>query len=411
MALRKIFFWLHLAAGLVAGLVIAVMCFTGAVLAFETEIVAWAERDVRRVEPPAAAAPRLPLDDLIARARDAADSEGRVTGVTVSADPRDAVSVNLGRDAGVYYVNPYTGGVRSASAARTHDFMQLMEEWHRFLSLSGDRRPLGKAVTGACNLAFLFLALSGLYLWWPRAWTARWVRPALWFNGSRGKARDWNWHNVIGFWSLPVLIVLTASGAVIGYRWAGDLVYRLAGETPPAAGQSPAPAAYVIERPEGAAKLTYADALARLQTAFPAWTTLTLREGLPQRRGAPMVPVSAGPAQPAPATPAAPRPRGPQPYSATLRETGRWYPAASTQVVLHPFTGEFLQREGYANQTAGRQARLWLRYLHTGQALGWLGQLTAALACAGGLVLTYTGFALSWRRFFALKSKKLNITH
>jgi len=230
MVLRKILFWLHLAAGLVAGLVIAVMCFTGATLAFETEITAWAERDVRRVEPPVSAAPRLPLDELIARARKSAETEARVTGVTVSADPRDAVAVNLGRDAGVYYVNPYTGEVRSAATTRMHDFLHLMEEWHRFLARSGDQRPAGKAVTGACNLAFLFLALSGLYLWWPRAWTARWVRPALWFNGSRGKARDWNWHNVIGFWSLPVLIVLTASGAVIGYRWAGDLVYRLAGE-------------------------------------------------------------------------------------------------------------------------------------------------------------------------------------
>ncbi|HEY8931851.1 MAG TPA: PepSY-associated TM helix domain-containing protein, partial [Rariglobus sp.] len=341
----------------------------------------------------------LPLDELVARARKSADTEARASGVTVSADPRDAVAVNLGRDAGVYYVNPYTGEVRPAGPTRTHDFLHLMEDWHRFLARSGGQRPIGKAITGACNLAFLFLALSGLYLWWPRAWTARFVRPALWFNGSRGAARDWNWHNVVGFWSLPVLLVLTTSGAVIGYRWAGDLVYRLAGETPPAQAATPA---YVIERPEGATKLTYADALARLQTAFPAWTTLTLREGLPPRRGAP----PASGAQPSTLDPQPPvkRPTGPQPYSATLRETGRWYPAASTQVVIHPFTGEFLQRDGYADQTPGRQARLWLRYLHTGQALGWLGQLIAALACAGGLVLTYTGFALSWRRF-CLKKK------
>ena len=50
--LRKVIFWLHLTAGLVAGLVIAIMCFTGAALAFEKDIIAWAERDVRRVTPP-----------------------------------------------------------------------------------------------------------------------------------------------------------------------------------------------------------------------------------------------------------------------------------------------------------------------------------------------------------------------
>ncbi len=40
----------------------------------------------------------------------------------------------------------------------------------------------------------------------------------------RGKARDWNWHNVIGFWSSAVLIVLTLTAAVMSYPWANDLL-------------------------------------------------------------------------------------------------------------------------------------------------------------------------------------------
>ena len=62
--LRSVFFWLHLAAGLLCGVVIAIMAFTGAVLAFEHEIVEWAERDVRRVEAPAAGASSLSPVDL-----------------------------------------------------------------------------------------------------------------------------------------------------------------------------------------------------------------------------------------------------------------------------------------------------------------------------------------------------------
>ena len=61
---RKILFWSHLVAGLAAGLAIGVMCFTGTLLAFEKELVAWAERDARHVEPPAAGTPRLTLDEL-----------------------------------------------------------------------------------------------------------------------------------------------------------------------------------------------------------------------------------------------------------------------------------------------------------------------------------------------------------
>jgi len=220
------------------------------------------------------------------------------------------------------------------------------------------------------------------------------LRPSLWFvRGATGKARDWNWHNVAGFWSLPVLIVLTASGVVISYRWASDLVYRVAGEQPPALG-APAVSAenYAIERPEGVARLTYQAALAHLQSAIPEWTSVTLREGLPRRRGAPAADAS---------TPE--RPRGPQPYSATVKADDGSPSFTSTALVLHPYTGEILNRNSYAEQSTGRKARSWLRFLHTGQALGWPGQLVAGLACLGGLLLVYTGFALSWRRFFGTR--------
>lgn len=441
-ALRQTLFWLHLAAGLLAGLFIAIMAFTGALLAFEPELLRWAERDLRHATPPAAGATTLPLDDLVARAREAATATTaarnavttsssvptapaaphpsstpaatplpRIAGVTVSAAPRTAVAVNFGRDLGVYYVNPYTGEVRPPGPTRLHDFLHLMEDWHRYLALEGDHRPLGKAITGAANTAFLFLALSGLWLWWPRQWSARVLRPSLWFlRGATGRSRDWNWHNVLGFWSLPFLVVLTATGLVISYRWASDLAFRAAGEAPPPAA---APAAdFNIERPPGTSRLTYAAILHRLQSDHPHWTEITLREGLPARRGAPSANPTPQPAanptpSPAPASSAAapapavntPRPRGPQPFSATLHADDGAPRFAATQLVLHPFTGDTLQRTGYADLSPGRKVRLWLRHLHTGYALGLPGQLAACLASLAACVLVWTGFALTWRRF------------
>jgi uncharacterized iron-regulated membrane protein len=41
-----------------------------------------------------------------------------------------------------------------------------------------------------------------------------------------------------------------------------------------------------------------------------------------------------------------------------------------------------------------------MRFLHTGEALGWPGQLLAGLFSLFSVVLVYTGFALAWRRFF-----------
>jgi uncharacterized iron-regulated membrane protein len=396
---RSFLFWIHLSAGLVAGSIIAVMSFTGAALAFEHEIVEWAERDVRRVKE--GSGEQRSIDDLLARVREVAPADSKPAGVTVSRDPRDAVAVSYGRE-GTYYVDPYTGDVRPPTTTRTHDFMHLMEDWHRRLALTGDNRDTGRAITGACNAAFLVLALTGLYLWWPRQWTRRFLRPALWFNGSSGKARDWNWHNVIGFWSLPVLIVLTATGMVISYRWASDLPYRLVGEQPPVQGGPAAPGAdnLAIERPEGATRLSYAGALAAIRQAVPSWQSITLREGLPRRRGGPGAGAGIQPGQ----ADTRPAKRAPQPYSATVTADDGTPSFSPAQLVINPFTGAVLSNSGYADLTPGRKIRTWLRFLHTGQALGWFGQFIAALACLGGLVLVYTGFALSWRRFFGKKS-------
>ena len=53
-------------------------------------------------------------------------------------------------------------------------------------------------------------------------------------GGLAGKARDFNWHNTIGFWSAIPLAIIVAGGVVISYPWATALVYRAYGEAPPA---------------------------------------------------------------------------------------------------------------------------------------------------------------------------------
>ncbi|WNG41133.1 PepSY domain-containing protein [Archangium violaceum] len=384
--LRKLIFWPHLISGIIAGVVIAIMSITGVAIAFEHQILDWADRDSRQVQVPAPDAARLPIDELLARVR-AARPEAQPSGVTVYPEPTAAVLVSTGRSSGVY-VNPYTGEVRDQGAQGWRKFFHVMEEWHRWLGAQGDNRAMGRAITGVCNAAFLFLAITGLYLWWPRKWTMKTVRPTLWFRGGlRGKARDFNWHNVIGFWSLPVLIVLTATGMVISYKWASDLVFTITGNTPPATQGPPSATPVKVSPPPEGAKPLGLDALfteARKQA--PAWENISVRMGGGPRGNAPQG--------------RGPQGQGPQALAFSIRETGAWPLFASTQVSLDPFTGQVLRRETFADNNLGRRLRTWMRFLHTGEALGWMGQLVAALASLGSVLLVWTGFALSWRRFF-----------
>jgi uncharacterized iron-regulated membrane protein len=394
-SVRSFLFWPHLVAGLLAGLIIGVMCFTGLALAFEHQLLDWADQEARQVAVPSPGAPRLPMDELISRVR-AARPETPPTAVTEYPEPTLAVTVATGRGTGVY-VNPYTGEVREWGAPGWRAFLQTMESWHRWLGTEGDHRPIGKGITGASNALFLFLGVTGLYLWMPRKWTRRLLRPSIWFRrGLKGKARDWNWHNVTGFWLLPVLIVLTATGMVISYKGVSDLVFTLAGETPPTAGgPPPGRPVQVPAPPPDSTPVPVETAFAQARKQLPAWESINLRlggggGGAPRgndgKRGG-----GEG------------RKDGPSPLTFAIREPDGWPLFAATQVFVDPYTAQVLRQDSFADLSTGNQVRRWLRFLHTGEALGLPGQFVAALACLGGLLLVWTGFSLSWRRFFPAK--------
>ncbi len=460
---RKVLFWVHLVAGLISGLSIGVMCFTGTALAFEKELIAWSERDARQIAPPAPGTPRLPLDQLQAKLREA-QPEARPQSIVFQNDPTAAIAFSAGRTGG-FYVNPYTGEVRQPTGTGMSDFMRTMTAWHRTLGFTGeDSRPRGKLINGICNIAFFALAVTGLYLWMPRQWSWRALKPVIWFrqNGT-SKARDFNWHNVIGFWSAPVLIVLTLTAIPISFQWGGKVINALAGTPAPAPGMGGGPGgggggggpgggfgagpAVAVPTPAPDAKPLSQDALlTAVQTQVPTWKTITLRtanaggagrggpgggagerggegrggrgegrggpggegrggEGRSEGRGAADATPRAPRGEGAPTTSSAPASTTLPAVTVTVRESTSWPRTANTTLSLNPYTGEILKRTGYADQAAAQQVRSWTRFLHTGEALGFWGQLVAGLACLGGVFLVYTGFALSWRRFFGKKSK------
>ncbi len=437
MTFRQALFWLHLVAGVISGLAIGIMCFTGTVLAFEKELIAWSERDARQIAPPATGTPRLTIEQMQAKLREA-QPEARPMSIVFQNKEEAAVAFSTGRSGG-FYVNPYTGEVRRPKSAAMGEFMHTMTDLHRYLGFHGEEsRPRGKLINGVCNLAFCVLAITGLYLWMPRNWSWRAVRPVIWFRqNTSSKARDFNWHNAIGFWSAPILIILTLTAVPISFRWGGDVINKLTGTPAPAPGAAPAgpggalaaPAVEVPMPAPGTSPLSQDALLFAAQKAVPDWKTITLRTGAPGGRGGPGGPGGRGGAEgrggrgarggegssSASASPAATpesqlsnslRPvtaATPQAFSVTVRQQASWPRTANTTLALNPYTGEVLRRTGYAEMAAAQQVRSWTRFLHTGEAVGPVGQFIAGLACLGGVFLVYTGFALSWRRFFGKK--------
>lgn len=380
---RKVIFWGHLVAGLTAGVFILVIAVTGALLTYEGQIEDWAK----------ARAYTAPADAMALSAEDLLEASGATSGqvLTLPRDPGGLVTLSQGRSATV--LDPWSGAALPDAGAATTNFFRAVEGLHRWLTASG-RSETGSVIVDASNLVFLVLVVSGIYLWLPKAWRWSMLKTRLLFR--RGlpttQARDHNWHHVLGFWALLPLFVIVSTGVVMSYDWANAALFAAVGEEVPLRGGPPAAAPaqglnatggqQALQRSEtnipnrlerqalDGTPLTYADLIAKAETARPDWT----RAGI-------VVPES-----------------GSGVVAITLDAGNGQQPGAKTRLVMDRASGAVLSEETGATGTTGSKLRMWARFAHTGQYYGLIGQTIAGLASLAAALLVYTGMALGIRR-------------
>ena len=367
---RSTIFWIHLVCGVAVGLVVLMMSVTGVILTYERQILAWAERTT--FPAPAPGAERLTLEELVEAAK-LRRPDFAPTTIVLRNEPDAPVVLGAGRS-NQLLADPYTGEVSEPGAQSLRSFFSAVTAWHRWFNASGESRTAARAVTGASNLAFLFLVLSGMYLWLPRIWKWAAFKARLMFNAkaTTAKARDFNWHHVFGIWSAIPLAAVVATATVFSYPWANNLVYRIAGEEPPRRGGGPQSGEAAVIVPDGTAidRLGY-DALLARAAARGAWRTLTLN--IPAEPDAPTVRIG-------------------------IDEGNGGQPQLRHNLTLDAATGAVAAWAPFSSQSTGQKARSWIRFLHTGEALGIVGQTIAGLVSFTSILMVWTGLALAYRR-------------
>lgn len=390
---RSIIFWTHLACGVVCGIVVFTMSFTGVMLTYERQIKAWVAEG--SYAEPAPGQQALPLEDLIARQRELAPGFEPAAVVLTNAAGAP-VSFRAGRQAGAN-LNPYTGGEMQTGSPGLDAFFSWNTGFHRWFNVEGENRALARQVTGISNVAFLFLVLSGMYLWLPRFW--KWsqfhVRMLFSKDYPTSKARDFHWHHIFGIWAALPLLAVVYTGAVISYPWAANLMYVAFGAEIPAApaggpggtGGGRGPGAAAAEAPAmpeypGALGL---NALMDRALAHHAgdWNRLTLTLPKPSDNSV-QIEIDRG--------------NGAQ---AQLRHT----------LTLDRVSGEVLAVSAFVDQPLAQRLRGIARFLHTGEVLGFWGQTIAGLVSFASLFLVWTGLALSYRRLVVplLRKRKVEV--
>lgn len=212
--------WLHLWLGLFSGIIIVIIAITGGILSFKDEIsdLLYPELVVKDQNTPI----KTPRELYLLAKETYPDQQAtfiwRPTG--------QAAVIGFGeRNSGyLMYVNPYTSEIiKRPSFQKEFDFFSWSLRGHRTLWLP---REIGRPIINYSTLIFAITLFTGLVLWWPKKWTKAIKKQSFTIKwGAKTKRLNYDLHNVLGFYSLIVLLIISITGMFYGLPWFNKFLY------------------------------------------------------------------------------------------------------------------------------------------------------------------------------------------
>ena len=219
MTIKKMIGKLHLWLGLASGPVVLFLGITGCILAFQREIES-VTKPYQYVQ--ASNAPMLPPSRIYEIATPLLP--GKVAHSVSYGGRGKAAVVTFYHDDPTYYylvyVNPYTGQTLKVKNM-DDDFFRVVVNGHFYLWLSPD---VGRPIVASATLVFVVMMISGIVLWWPRNKAARKQRFSVKWS-AKWRRRNYDLHNVLGFYMSWVAIFIAITGLVWGFQWVSRSVY------------------------------------------------------------------------------------------------------------------------------------------------------------------------------------------
>ena len=226
--MKRFFKKIHLWLSVPFGLIITIICFSGASLVFETEISELTNRSLYFVDKVGEEA--IPADELLAVVSATLPDSVSATGVNISSDPRRAYQVTLSqpRRASVY-VDQYTGEVKGQY--KRGGFFTFMLRTHRWLLDSmkpGGGVFVGKLIVGISTIAFVFVLITGIIVWIPK--TLKALKHRLRISTSKGWRRFWyDLHVTGGIYAVVFLLAMALTGLTWSFPWYRTGFYKVFG--------------------------------------------------------------------------------------------------------------------------------------------------------------------------------------
>ena len=208
-ALRKIHLWLSVPTGII----ITLVCFSGAMLVFEKEITEAIKPELYFVKE--AKGEPIPMQQLMEKVEETLPDSVSISGVTVFADSTRTYQVSLSkpRRASIY-VNQYTGEVTGRSERLP--FFNTMFHLHRWLL--GSSSGVGKLLTGICTLVLVFILITGILMWLTNR--NKPLKASLAIHVTKGWGRFWHdLHVAGGIYTTIFLLAMALTGLTWSFSW------------------------------------------------------------------------------------------------------------------------------------------------------------------------------------------------
>ncbi|MFZ0595442.1 MAG: PepSY-associated TM helix domain-containing protein [Flavobacterium sp.] len=216
----KINAWLHLWLGLASGIIVFIMGITGCLLVFEQEIKALTSPylNVEAQNPDKL----LPPSKIYAAVHKALPNK-EIHGLWYNGLDK-SIKIDIESDS-LIYVNPYNGKI--TGMVHHEDFFHFMDEGHRNLWLD---REIGSQITAWATVIFFFLLISGLILWFPKKWNKTTRNSSFKIKwDAKFKRLNYDLHNVMGFYTLILAMLIAFSGLLMSFHWLRESTYWIAG--------------------------------------------------------------------------------------------------------------------------------------------------------------------------------------
>lgn len=225
----KIFRKIHLWLSVPFGILITLICFSGAMLIFEPEITRSIKSDVYYVgssdgEP-------LPMEELLETVKATLPDSVSITGVTVFADRERTYQVNLSKPRRAsLFIDQYSGDI--TGRYERIGFFSTMFKLHRWLLDSanphGDGVKAGKLLVGISTLIFVIALITGVIIWVPRA--RKNFRRSMSISFKDGWRGLWKGLHVAGgMYVLVFVLAMSLTGLTWSFNWYRTAFYAVCG--------------------------------------------------------------------------------------------------------------------------------------------------------------------------------------